>query len=416
MIKPLLLFRAPVKSLSGYGAHSRDILKALYDLNLFDIKIDSCIWGITPLTALEKDNEFHKWIESNLVTSLNQQPEFYIQITVPNEFMTIGKFNVGITAGIETTMAPREWIDGCNRMNMIITTSKFSKDVLVNTIYNEIEKKNDKILKTHKIEKPIHVLFEGIDTKIFNNSYNNFDLNISEDFCFLFVGHWLKGILGQDRKDVGMLIKCFVEAFKDEINKPALILKTSAATFSIKEREFLSKKIKELVGDCENPPSIYLLFGNLSDIEMNELYNHPKVKTMISLTKGEGFGRPLLEFTMTGKPVIASNWSGHKDFLPIDKTLLLGGELRDVHESAVDKFIIKESKWFTVNYNEAIQAMKMSYKEYDILLKKSLELQKENKEKFSIDKMRDELHNILKPYLEPPMQHKIKLPTLTKID
>ena len=37
---------------------------------------------------------------------------------------------------------------------------------------------------------------------------------IDEEFCFLYVGHWLQGRLGQDRKDTGMLVKVFVRHFK----------------------------------------------------------------------------------------------------------------------------------------------------------------------------------------------------------
>ena len=138
---------------------------------------------------------------------------------------------------------------------------------------------------------------------IFNNEFKGIDIDIEEDFAYLFVGHWLKGSLGQDRKDVGMMIKCFMEAFKDEEDKPALILKTSSATFSVKERENMRRKIEDITKGYENPPSVYLLFGELTNQEMNELYNHPKVKSMVSITKGEGFGRPLLEFSMTGKPM-----------------------------------------------------------------------------------------------------------------
>ena len=137
-MKPRILFRGPVKTRSGYGSHSRDLLEALYQMNLFDIKIDSCMWGVTPMTALEPDNTFHKWIESNIVTTFDGLPDIYIQVTVPNEFKRYGKFNIGITAGIETTVAPRDWVDGCNQMDLIIATSNFSKEVLVNTVYNEV--------------------------------------------------------------------------------------------------------------------------------------------------------------------------------------------------------------------------------------------------------------------------------------
>ena len=416
MSKPFLLFRGPVKTRSGYGSHSRDLLESLYQMDLFDIKIDSCMWGTTPLTALEHDNTFHKWIDSNIITNLNSTPDVYVQVTVPNEFQKIGKFNIGITAGIETTVAPKDWIDGCNRMDLVIATSTFSKDVLLQTVYNENEKNTGKLIKQYKITTPIEVLFEGVDKSIFNNDSSEFKLDIEEDFAYLFVGHWLKGDLGQDRKDVGMLIRCFVESFKNEEVKPALVLKTSSASFSIKERENFRKKIQDIVGKIENPPSIYLLFGELTNKEMNELYNHPKIKSMISITKGEGFGRPLLEFSMSGKPIIASNWSGHKDFLPMDKAIMVGGSLTEVHDSAVDTFIIKGSKWFTANYNEVAEVMKLVIRDYDKFKEKSEVLRIENGEKFSLEKMKDKFKEIINPFTTQPKEHKLVLPKLNKIN
>jgi glycosyltransferase involved in cell wall biosynthesis len=420
MSKPTLLFRGAVKTRSGYGAHSRDLLEALYQMNIFDIKIDSCPWGTTPLTALDSNNTFHKWIESNIVSSYDGLPDFYVQVTIPNEFRRFGRFNIGVTAGIETTIAPKDWIDGCNRMDLIITTSNFSKDVLATTVYDEINKDTNVLIKQHKIEKRIEVLFEGADTSIYNNvSDDNFELDIKEDFAFLFVGHWLKGTLGNDRKDIGMLIRCFGETFKNKSNPPALVLKTSSAGFSVKEREVFRKKIKDIIGNIPSPPPIYLLFGELSDNEMNSLYNHPKIKAMVSFTKGEGFGRPLLEFTMTGKPVIASNWSGHKDFLSLDNSILLGGTLNEVDESSIDNFIIKNSKWFTVNYNEGCESLDFVMKNYNGLLAKSENLRIINSETFTLVKMKDEFQRIITPYInvpKPPSQYaKLILPKLNKI-
>jgi glycosyltransferase involved in cell wall biosynthesis len=299
---------------------------------------------------------------------------------------------------------------------LIITTSNFSKEILTNTVYTEKDSKTNVIVKQHKIEKPIEVLFEGVDTSIYNDKINDdFKLDIKENFAYLFVGHWLKGNLGQDRKDVGMLIRCFVEAFKNESDKPALVLKTSSANFSVKERENFRKRIKEIVGDIENPPSIYLLFGELTNKEMNDLYNHPKIKSMVSITKGEGFGRPLLEFTMTGKPVIASNWSGHKDFLPMDKSVMIGGTLTDVHESSIDSFIIKGSKWFTANYDEVVSVLRLVVNEYDSMLEKSKSLKEENETNFSLDEMTKKFKSILEPKVKIPEYTNLVLPSLFKI-
>lgn len=418
MSKPILLFRGPVKTRSGYGAHARDLLQALYEMDMFEIKIDSCLWGHTPMTALNKNNPFHNWIETNIVDSLNNKPDVYVQVTVPNEFNPLGNFNIGITAGIETTLAPKEWVDGCNRMDMIITTSTFSRDILKNTVYEEREPNSQVVVKQYKIDKRIEVLFEGADTETYKRlDKSNFDLsNVKEDFCFLFVGHWLKGDLGQDRKDVGMLIKCFVDAFKTEKNPPALILKTSAAYFSVSAREEMRTKILNTIYGIENPPPIYLLFGDLTDEEMNELYNHSKIKVMASISKGEGFGRPLLEFTMTGKPVIASNWSGQTDFLPMDKAIMVGGALSDVHKSAADNFVLENAKWFTANYNEFINILKIVKNDYSKMTPRSEKLMIENSEKFSMEKMKEKFKNLLGDLTFQPKFSKLVLPKLNKLD
>lgn len=415
MKNQFLLFRGPVETVSGYGSHSRDILKSLYNMNLFDIKIDSCNWGVTPKTALNDNDEFHQWIKNNITTKIDTIPDIYIEVTIPNEAKRMGNWNCLITAGIETTIAPKDWIDGCNRMDLILTSSTFSKDVFLQSVYNENDKLTGKLIKQYKIEKPIEILFEGVDTDVYNNKYTGLDIEIEQDFCFLFVGHWLKGDLGQDRKDVGMLIKCFTEAFKNEENQPALILKTSSVGFSIKERESLRKKIKDIINNVENCPPIYLLFGQLTDEEMNNLYNHPNIKSMVSITKGEGFGRPLLEFTMTGKPIIASNWSGHKDFLPMDKSIMVGGKLTDVHSSAINDYILKDSKWFTANYSEVIEVFKIVKKDYESFSEKSLLLMEENKEKFSLLKMKEKFLSIITPFIDKPKELKLNLPILTKI-
>lgn len=398
MIKPFLLFRGPVKTVSGYGAHSRDLLKMLYNTNLFEIKIDSCPWGMTPMTAMDEKNEFNDWVNQNIITELNRKPDIYFQVTIPSEFTPLGNLNIGCTAGIETTVAPKDWVEGCNRMDLVITTSNFSKKVFENTVLEEIDQMTGQLINKYVVNKPVEVLFEGINTDVFKKTNSDFDLsNIKENNLFLFLGHWLKGDLGQDRKDVGMLIKTFCVAFEN--NKDvALLLKTSTAGFSVVDRERIKKQIENITKDMVNPPSIYLLFGELTDDEINNLYNHEKIKTFVTFTKGEGFGRPMLEFTMTGKPVIASNWSGHLDFLPSNKSILLDGTITPVHDSAIDNFIIKNSKWFTVDYLKAIEKMKNVIDDYPTYLKKSEELRDDNSSDFSIDKMKEEFLKIYSKY------------------
>lgn len=397
MNKPTLIYQAPIATRSGYGDHARDILFSLRELNKFDIKIISTRWGNTPMDSLRYENEFHRWIFENVIGGISEKPDVFVQVSVPNEFRPVGAFNIGITAGIETTHCAADWIVGCNNMDLIIVPSEHSKKSIADIVYNEADKNTGQIIRQHKLEKPIEILFEGYNDNVFNekNLVNISDLDsIEEDFAFLFVGHWLKGNIGEDRKNIGMMLKTFGMAFKNEIKKPALVLKTSSATFSVRDREFIVRKIKESLGSDFGKVSVYLLHGDLSDTEMNSLYRHPKIKAMLNFTKGEGYGRPLLEFSLTGKPVIVSNWSGHLDFLK-NGAVLLDGELKNVEESASDQFLLKEAKWFNVNISKALPVIKDVYKNYNNYLTNSKKLGIENSLKFTISKMTEGLNTIL---------------------
>ena len=422
MNKPTLVFQAPIATRSGYGDHARDLLQSLYKLDKFEIKVISTRWGATPMDALNYDNEFHKWVIENIIPVVQQKPDIYIQVTVPNEFQPIGFYNIGITAAIETTHCALDWIHGCNRMDLIIVPSEHSKDSLIKTVYNEQDNKTKQLIAQHKITKPVEILFEGFDENDFGTEHvahiTELD-QIKEDFAFLFVGHWLRGDLGEDRKNVGMMIKTFATAFKKEKVKPALILKTSSAGFSVIDRENTIKKIKEVLGKDYGQVPVYLLHGDLTPSQMNGLYEHPKVKAMLNFTKGEGFGRPLLEFSLTGKPVIVSNWSGHLDFLK-QGAVLLEGEMKNVHESAADQFLLKESQWFNVNISKALSVIKDVYKNYDKYKASAFQLGKQNKQNFSLEKMTKLFDTILNQYgiytkVQPKFQQ-LQLPKLKMLN
>jgi glycosyltransferase involved in cell wall biosynthesis len=421
--KPTLLFQGPVATRSGYGDHARDLLYSLYKLDKFNISIINTKWGMTPMDALEYEKPFHKWIvESIRNNPSKQKPDIYVQVTVPNEFQPIGHYNIGITAGIETTVCPIDWIHGCNRMDLIIVPSEHSKMSLVDTSYTEADKITGQIVGQHRITKPVEILFEGFDESVFGtDTVKTVDCldGVKEDFAFLFVGHWLRGDLGEDRKNIGMMIKTFAMAFKNEKQKPALVLKTSSATFSVRDREFIIKNIKNALGLDYGKVPVYLLHGDLTSQEMNGLYEHPKVKAMLNFTKGEGFGRPLLEFSLTGKPVIVSNWSGHLDFLK-EGALLIGGDLKNVHPSAADQFLLKESQWFNVSISKALPVIRDVYSNYNTYKSDSSKLGEYNKKNFSLSKMTELFDIMLQKYgiydkAQPKFQQ-LQLPKLKRID
>jgi len=419
MSKPLLVFQAPVATRSGYGDHSRDILKSLFELDKYDIKIVPTRWGNTPQDQINPQTDFGKKILENISVQIDKQPDIFIQVSVANEFRRVGKYNIGITAGVESTIAPQEFIQGGNQMDLIITPSQFTKEVLVKTSYDQVNKQTKQKVGQLKLEKPVEVLFEGVNTEVFNGKSTTSLLDsVDTDFNFLFVGHWLSGDLGQDRKDVGMMIKTFCTVFKDLPKKqqPGLILKTSQAGFSVMEREGISNKIKEVTNQFgDKCPPIHLVFGDLSESELNDLYNDEKVKAFLMFTKGEGYGRPLAEFATTGKPILVSKWSGHTDFLPEQNTVYLEGELKDIHESAQNQFLLKGAKWFTVDYSKAAGKIFDVYKNYKNYLNNSKGLKTNIINNFSLPKQTEVLKGILEKYVKVATPVQLKLPEIKKL-
>lgn len=432
-MKQYAVISAPIDTYSGYGSRSRDFVKALYELkkNEWDIQILPQRWGNTPWGYIEDNMEEWSWVLPllNKTDQLHKQPDFWCQITVPNEFQPIGKFNLGVTAGIETTLCDPSWLEGCNRMDLTLVSSVHSKNVMQQSKFDQHDQHTRKFIQKIELKKPIDVLFEGYDPlkyfHVLDEDIPYSDLvgaldNIEEDFCFLFVGHWLPGDLGEDRKNVGQTIKTFLETFKDKKykNKPALVLKVSGGVPGILDREELLNKIEQIRSQVKgsNLPNVYLLNGDVSDSDMNDLYNHRKIKAMVSFTKGEGFGRPLLEFSLSKKPIAVSYWSGHTDFLSNEYVYPVIGELKNIHPSAVaQNVLIPESMWFSPNTSSMTHSMTSIFNDYDTWVEKAKRQAWKSSQEFSYNEMKD----LLAKYLDRvPKQVQIQLPkfgTLPKL-
>jgi hypothetical protein len=422
MSKPTLAVSCPIDTYSGYGARARDFVQSIIDIDKYEVQILSQRWGNTRFGYLTDHNNTS--LSSRIIPNLTAQPDIWIQITVPNEFQKVGKYNIGVTAGIETTLCDASWIQGCNNMDLVLVSSEHAKKVFQESKFNMQDNRTGQVTGHVELQTKMEVLFEGADINKYCPLAFPVQLDLSdidEQFCFLTVGHWLPGEVGEDRKNIGYTIKAFLETFKNKpTNKrPALILKVQAGSgTSIMDKETVLDKIeairKTVKGDL---PNIYLLHGEMTDAEVNELYNHTKVKAMVSLTKGEGFGRPLLEFSLVNKPIIASAWSGHVDFLDKDFVKYVAGNLTPVHPSAaIDKMILTESSWFSADPIEVGRAYKDIFDDYDKWKTAAKRQGHKSRTQFSYKSMTDTLKTLLDTSIpEFPKQVQLKLPQLKKV-
>jgi hypothetical protein len=424
-MKPLFAISCPIDTYSGYGSRSRDLVKAIIELDKYEVKIIPQRWGNTPWNFIEDHVEW-LFLKKYMLDSpqLPKQPEIWAQVTVPNEFQPIGKYNIGFTAGIETTVCAPEWIDGVNRMNITFVSSEHAKKVFEQSAFEQKDERTNQVVRVIKLEKPVEVLFEGADIEKYypleTSKVKDINLsNIKEDFAYLFLGHWLQGDVGEDRKNVGLLVKAFYETFKNKMKKPALILKTSGAGASYMDREDILNKIAQIRASVNsvNVPNVYLLHGDFNDSEINQLYNHPKVKAMVNLTKGEGFGRPLLEFSLVKKPIITTAWSGHTDYLDSEFVSLIPGQLTNVHPTAVvPNMILAESQWFSPDTGMVGHYLRDVFENYKNYTDGAKRQAFRSRTEFSFDLMKEKLGEILdKNVPNFPAQVQIKLPQLKKL-
>lgn len=411
----LVLIESPFSTKSGYGYRSYDFIASLIELYPeWDIKLVPLPWGNTPQNALDENNKQDKKLLDRILkgNNLTKKPDIHIQITIANECRPLGDYNILITAGIETDIVSPKWIEGANKMDLILVSSKHSKQSFLNAKYNKMDA-NNKLVEELALTTEIDTLFEGFDPKVFyktdepNTTIDILLEPIKNDFNFLFVGTWLQGELGEDRKNVGMLVYTFLEEFKTtnkEEKLPSLILKTQGATPSKIDEHRITKMIDKIKTHTSEKypqhifPDINLLHGELSSEELNALYNHKKINTYISYSAGEGWNRTPLEFSQSNKPIIISDWSGHLDYLNSRGSTLLKGGLKQVHPSVVMKDVIESTaKWFKVDSEYAKNKMRDIFNNYQKYVDKT---RMQKTKDFTKDKMKERIKELFDKHIK----------------
>jgi|6_EtaG_2_1085325.scaffolds.fasta_scaffold01422_4 hypothetical protein len=370
MNKAKVVLRGPLLSRSGYGEQARFALRSLKSIeDDIDIYVRIVGWGATSWTPEQTDEK--KWINELAIKTVNyeqQGPPAYdvsLQVTIPNEWERLAPFNVGYTAGIESTAIAPQWITKANLMDRIIVTSNHSKFGFDNSSYSGQNPETGEVvhLETTTPIIPVGYPVRKLDTEKVN-------LKLDTDFNFLSVAQW------SVRKNLENTIEWFIKEFKDE--EVGLILKANCANNSNLDRIETYARLERLLSPHKDRKcKVYLIHGDMTDQEMLGLYAHPKVKALINFAHGEGFGLPLFEAAQCGLPIVATDWSGHTDFLYVPtknkkgKTKIKGlfgrvsYDLAPIQKSAHwDGVLIPESEWAYPRENSARSAMRDCFKDH----------------------------------------------------
>ena len=348
-----VLVRAPLLSMSGYGTHARQVYRWLETQNV-EITSQILPWGITPwYINPEKCNGLVGRVMASASNKNSQTMTKFdasFQIQLPNEWdPSLAKYNVGITAAVETDRCNPAWISACNKMNKIIVPSNFTAECLKNT---------------GKIICDVEVIPEAFyDCLLDEANAKEINLNLSTDFNFLIFGQ----ITGQnpwtDRKNTFFMLKWLCEEFSNDPNV-GIVIKTNHGTNSTKDKRITSRMLEQLLGEVRPGPypRVYMLHGSLEQEEIQSIYQNPKIKALVAATRGEGYGLPLLEASACGLPVIATNWSGHLDFMNKGKFVSLDYDLEPIPPPRVDNQIFMPgSKWANVREGDFKKKLRKFY-------------------------------------------------------
>lgn len=377
-MKRKVILRAPVLSQSGYGVHSRQVARWLIErekaLGDIELSIHPVQWGITPwyVDATAKDGLVGDILKHS---NGNKGPfDISFQVQLPNEWdPKLATVNVGVTAGVETNVCNPSWIGNVKQMTHVIVPSEFAKSTFERTAS----------LNGEKLDNEISVIPESFINRILDPG--EIDVDFETPFNFLLVGQMTGRNADNDRKNIFNTIRWFCEAFKDDPGV-GLVIKTNHGRDTKVDRKVTKDTLKSALRHVRKGdyPKIHMIHGALSDEELSGLYRHPKIKAFLTLTRGEGFGLPILEAAASGLPVIATNWSGHTDFLKLGRFVKLDFELKTVHPSRIDKKIfMPNAKWAEVDGDDVKRKLKKFRERHEVPTGWAQDLAVQVKEKFS---------------------------------
>ena len=378
MNRKKVLLRAPLLTNSGYGVHSRQVFEWLYEREDVDLIVECLQWGRTSWILNEdSENGLIGKIMSCSKPYGEGEVDISFQVQLPDEWdENLAKFNIGVTALVETDRCSRAWVDKCNKMDHVVVPSTFTKNVLK---------------RSGVVVKPVTVIPEWYNRKLMNKSDISKTLNderfgeIDSDFNILMIGTLTSQIPEDDRKNLVNTIKWLSEEFAD-CKDVSIVLKTNFGKGTTADRRMCVKYLEKLKKtlNLTSFPKIKLLHGNMTPLEIASLFNHHRVKMYVTGTRGEGYGLPLIEAAVAGVPIVATGWSGHLQFLDKENFGCVDYSLTEISDSRVDNRVFEKGfRWANPDEKSFKKEVRKVYEDYETASRKARQMMKRVRVDFS---------------------------------
>lgn len=225
----------------------------------------------------------------------------------------------------ETDGLPAAWVPRLNEMDEIWVPAAF----------------NERTFRAAGVTAPIHVVPGGVYAEAFADPAP-LPIDGLRSTVFLSVFEW------SFRKGWDVLLKAWAKAFshKDDVT---LLLRTypmKRPGVDVPQAD-IDRQINTFLGKLgtsrKRVAPIVVLHDPIADADMPRLY--ATATAYVSPTRGEGWGRPMLEAMATGLPVIATRWSAHLEFMHDDNSLLLDVEGLDAIDEREELEFYRGQRW-----------------------------------------------------------------------
>jgi glycosyltransferase involved in cell wall biosynthesis len=286
-----ICWEAPLLDRSGYASEAREFVLGLSALGL-PIRALPVPWG-TCRRVLDADARDRL---RRLMRASGEAPSVHVHHHFPPQWRIRHRAarQIGRTT-FETDRIPSAWVRMCNVMDEVWTTGRFTVETFAASGV-----RREKLVA---IPEPIRMAD-------YDPATPPLDVRDRRGFVFLSVFDW------SARKGWDLLLHAFTAEFDRDHDDVILLLHvhSSYGAPAREIREIVDHFLRRRLGrSARQAPPIRVTTRALAPGDLRRLY--AAADCFVLPTRGEGWGRPLMEAMAMRRPTIATRWSGQLEYM-----------------------------------------------------------------------------------------------------